>query len=475
MSRCSLQDLGGIHALPKLQELYLPFNSVADVSPLYFHDSLEVLDLEGNNVCTLEDVSGLATCIHLCDMTIASNPVCNSPGFSRQAILDAIPQLATLDDTFRDDVDPVTHLVDRDEVDALLCEVDCMMSSSMNPSSWHDSESVTSSHEFDVTDTEEWAAESTATTTTPLTPWTPPPSTPTPSLLMSKASKEDWDRARTLCAAGPSEMELVIEGLKRTESQHIPLRQPDRAAATQAKQTTVVSHFAFQPRQRKDVELGSHHASSDLTSGAPLAGNPLSVARQKRNQSHAAMPGQDVDIRSLLQRYQTYVQASCLPDEELQERCLQAAERRPGTPDVRIQSRPGTADARMRSQPGRARGFEAPDTPAETTKPLHKAKNNIQSNMQRSLSVSALPPSSNRCSNIEEILELSKCNHSEVSPQSCIPLQSTKSIKCPIPRPPTGEEKIHKFRHSRIQKSAAAEAWMGEMNLLPLTSAPRYY
>jgi Leucine-rich repeat (LRR) protein len=42
--------LSGINAFPQLKELYVSFNSISDLSPLYFHECIEVLDLEGNEV-----------------------------------------------------------------------------------------------------------------------------------------------------------------------------------------------------------------------------------------------------------------------------------------------------------------------------------------------------------------------------------------------------------------------------------------
>ncbi len=46
MTRCKLKDLDGLPALQNLQEFYLAFNDVEDISVVTMLSSLEVLDLE---------------------------------------------------------------------------------------------------------------------------------------------------------------------------------------------------------------------------------------------------------------------------------------------------------------------------------------------------------------------------------------------------------------------------------------------
>ena len=46
MSRCKLKDLDGLPALANLQEFYLAFNNVEDISIITMLSGLEVLDLE---------------------------------------------------------------------------------------------------------------------------------------------------------------------------------------------------------------------------------------------------------------------------------------------------------------------------------------------------------------------------------------------------------------------------------------------
>ena len=49
LCRCGLQELDNLGALPQLQELYLAFNDISQLSPLTEADELQVLDLEANS------------------------------------------------------------------------------------------------------------------------------------------------------------------------------------------------------------------------------------------------------------------------------------------------------------------------------------------------------------------------------------------------------------------------------------------
>merc|ERR1712124_60276 len=86
--------------------------------------------------------------------------------------------------------------------------------------------------------------------------------------------------------------------------------------------------------------------TSELTQGTEkgVAGNPLHLARLRRK---AAPRPEDesLDIRSLLDRYRTFSQPSCLSDAELAARKLDAEQRpRTGQANVRIsRGRPSTS------------------------------------------------------------------------------------------------------------------------------------
>merc|ERR1712151_848458 len=102
-----------------------------------------------------------------------------------------------------------------------------------------------------------------------------------------------------------------------------------------------------------DMRLLAGETASDMTCGSPLAGNPVSAVRQKRSigrELPSATQDNDMDIRELLRRYQTYTQPSCIPQEELRSRKLEADLRRPTTPDVRIHT---PLDRRRSQEQGR--------------------------------------------------------------------------------------------------------------------------
>lgn len=99
LRRCRLQELSGIAAMPLLEELYVPFNDITDLSPLCYNDSLQVLDVEGNMIEELDEFQGLQTCSNLRELTVASNPFCRTEEFSLCGIKEFLPQLEMLDDT----------------------------------------------------------------------------------------------------------------------------------------------------------------------------------------------------------------------------------------------------------------------------------------------------------------------------------------------------------------------------------------
>jgi len=125
LGRCKLQDLGGLASLGQLRELYMPFNDVADLSPLALHDSIEVLDLEGNAVADLDEVGSLWMCPELKELTLAGNPICKDKLWSRMTVVELLPQLRVLDDLPADaevDVEASQAAERLDEVDL---EVPC--------------------------------------------------------------------------------------------------------------------------------------------------------------------------------------------------------------------------------------------------------------------------------------------------------------------------------------------------------------
>lgn len=101
LSRCNVVEVDGISAFPSLKELYVAFNEVKDLSAVCSCDSLEVLDLEGNSVEDISEVYFLGSCLALSALTLEGNPVQGVKGY-RRLILEALPDLKTLDDYDRD-------------------------------------------------------------------------------------------------------------------------------------------------------------------------------------------------------------------------------------------------------------------------------------------------------------------------------------------------------------------------------------
>ncbi|CAM9183494.1 unnamed protein product [Ectocarpus sp. 4 AP-2014] len=97
LSACGVCHLDGVGALTGLEELYLAFNDVEDLTSIALHDRLEVLDLESNCVKDAEQAIHLGTCSRLWSLTLTANPVCRDLHYRRRMV-EAVPQLASLDE-----------------------------------------------------------------------------------------------------------------------------------------------------------------------------------------------------------------------------------------------------------------------------------------------------------------------------------------------------------------------------------------
>lgn len=406
MSRCGLQELAGVLALPALREFYLPFNDVADLSPLSAHDALEVLDVEGNAITHLDEVLELETCSSLRELTLTGNPVCKESSFSRQAVLDLLPQIAVLDDVDRaDDVLPESNILvcdpcdeldpglrapslelepsessedcgafDLDSTDARLLDVEHEEPIAGSPQAavrgtvlgvgvedcertgGFEVQSLKSTHPLLAQGLEECAAD-----------------------LMASRTASVGSRG-PLYAGEPNEQDLVVEGIKRarprTPLAHAFTARPlmgatpsssssfDFSQAPERRQAKTASVDSFRPATSANSglhldDLRVHSTimtASDLTCGSPCAGNPFAVLRQRKHEALSSPSSKEteIDIRELLRRYQTYTQESCIPREELRSRKLEADTRRPGTPDVRIHTlgKAGQESGRLGSSSG---------------------------------------------------------------------------------------------------------------------------
>lgn len=106
-ARCAVTDLDGLASLGVLEELYLPFNDVADCAALTLHETLQVVDLESNRIADSDSIVALGTCPRLSCLTLHGNPVARDDAYA-QLVADQIPQLDVLDDC---DVDTTDDLL----------------------------------------------------------------------------------------------------------------------------------------------------------------------------------------------------------------------------------------------------------------------------------------------------------------------------------------------------------------------------
>ncbi|KAJ1479304.1 hypothetical protein T484DRAFT_2882105 [Baffinella frigidus] len=84
LARSNVHELDGIGSLTSIKELYLAFNEVKDLSPMVACDSLEVLDLEGNQVEEISEAHFLVSCEFLSSLTLEGNPVSKLPRYRKE-------------------------------------------------------------------------------------------------------------------------------------------------------------------------------------------------------------------------------------------------------------------------------------------------------------------------------------------------------------------------------------------------------
>jgi len=260
ITRAGLADLDGISILDSLQELYVAFNHLTDISPLMYHD-LEVLDLEGNCLPSLEDVGDtLVTCSCLKTLNIQNNP-CVKGGLSH--LRKILPKLEILDD---DD------------------------------------------HDNDV--------ESTSCST----------------------------NYNDLLDADLDEQELIVAAVKKSRIMgNSHSARPSTAHGIQSQpRRMVTAPAAGRPRTSwlRSVDENTP-SSSSLTSGTPVAGNPLQAIRQ--NRSNRERETSTETIEEMLERFKAIPVISReegIDHDRNEERQLEDARRgkdiRPATPDVRV-------------------------------------------------------------------------------------------------------------------------------------------
>mmetsp|Transcript_17023 Transcript_17023/g.49812 ORF Transcript_17023/g.49812 Transcript_17023/m.49812 type:complete len:449 (+) Transcript_17023:101-1447(+) len=321
LCRSSLQDLGGVTAMPVLEELYVSFNDISDLSPLCTHEALQVLDLEGNLVEDAEEVEALQAVATLRELNLCMNPVWRRGGLSRERVLASLPQLEVLDD----------------EPCGAASGAPAPRASSGTPASPTLEAAVL------------------------------PESLGAPAVVPLGTAQAELEAGRELLrhsARGPApgeptEQELLVERVKRAErpppntyrmqsasarpaeagrrplTGFFPDRRPltawssGRPTTASSGAGTTSSRSAAWSCLRGEAEAGA----SDLTAGddgAPLAGNPLEAVRRRRRNV-----GEDEhSLRMLMRRSEAEPPETQAPE----------GAPRPATPDVRV----GPAQLRTR-------------------------------------------------------------------------------------------------------------------------------
>lgn len=97
LTHCNLSSIDGISTISSsIQELYLSFNLIDDISPLIGFNSLKILDLESNLIVSVEDASLLKCCKALRDLTLRGTGAAEDPEY-RTLIKSLLPKLQILD------------------------------------------------------------------------------------------------------------------------------------------------------------------------------------------------------------------------------------------------------------------------------------------------------------------------------------------------------------------------------------------
>jgi Leucine-rich repeat (LRR) protein len=379
--RSALQDLGGITAMPVLEELYISFNDIRDLSPLYTHDTLQVLDVEGNLIEEFDEIASLQTVITLRELTISGNPVCKTDGFSRAGVFEALPHIEVLDDIPCAEKAPAPlqdlELADADEDAAFLASLkeDKEFEDFLDPAtSGSDREELRGLSDIgQLLEEEDMAKENESSEAVAEL-------RKSFALLRAETASSGGRspiKSSPVKSAGgeaeePSEQDLIIENLKRSRKPVPNVWNMQAMSARSSQQTSSTGRpcTGFFPDRRMktawspdghcrpqsscgsfatcstmpstsaaySVAEDSDPNSSDLTmgdDGASLAGNALSAIRRRRKV--AKDRGADEhNIRDMLRKFETFKQESCLPQAELELRRRHSETKRPGTSDVRV-------------------------------------------------------------------------------------------------------------------------------------------
>jgi len=97
LNRCELKEVQGIQAFEHLEELYMAYNDVDELFDIGFLEQLEVLDMEGNNLKSLDQLYYLRRCTHLKAVNLKCNPVQKEISYYSK-LQENVPNLLELDE-----------------------------------------------------------------------------------------------------------------------------------------------------------------------------------------------------------------------------------------------------------------------------------------------------------------------------------------------------------------------------------------
>lgn len=100
LGNCHISSLDGIITLSsKIEELYLPYNEIEDVSDLVGIQSLKILNLQNNNISDILNIEFLSYCPNLTSLFLDGNPCLKKSKNFKEKIHSLVPNLIYLDDS----------------------------------------------------------------------------------------------------------------------------------------------------------------------------------------------------------------------------------------------------------------------------------------------------------------------------------------------------------------------------------------
>lgn len=123
LNRCEVKSLAGLSSFEFLKELYASYNDIQDLFDISYWYHLEVLDLEGNNVSTWDNVSYLMGLDQLMDINLSWNPISSEQNYQNR-VKEMLRQVKYIDDDHVDAIEPEDTTIEKS--DSFLEEINAM-------------------------------------------------------------------------------------------------------------------------------------------------------------------------------------------------------------------------------------------------------------------------------------------------------------------------------------------------------------